>query len=175
MGKVCEHLFDSLEINGVILLHNERQNSDKLSIGDILCNFRNRWFVRWNKPPPMLISGELTSALMSLNLVMKACLTTSTVNSEASTMTTSGNNTHRWSENIKCVKVILNITLDISFQLIFALPAFHENCSMFRRHTMSRRMQLVNLSLMSVGNKWINPGLTYFLLPMTPFHKCIFY
>lgn len=35
---------------------------------------------------------------------------------------------------------------------------------------MSRRMQLVNLSLMSVGNKQINPGLTYFLLPATPLH-----
>lgn len=35
---------------------------------------------------------------------------------------------------------------------------------------MSSRMQLVNLSLMSAGNKGINPGLTYFLLPATPLH-----
>lgn len=41
----------------------------------------------------------LTSALMSLNLVMKACLTTSTATSDASTIITSGNSTHRWSEN----------------------------------------------------------------------------
>ncbi len=36
---------------------------------------------------------------MSLNLVMKACLTTSTAISEAITMSTSGNSTHKWSKN----------------------------------------------------------------------------
>lgn len=40
---------------------------------------------------------------MSLNLVMKACLTTSTATSDAITMTTSGNSTHRWSK-IKHIK-----------------------------------------------------------------------
>lgn len=45
------------------------------------------------------------------------------------------------------------------------LPGFQENCSMFLRQTMSRRMQLVNLSLISVkvgkqkkvNQSWINP------------------
>lgn len=50
------------------------------------------------------------------------------------------------------------------FTALCSLPGFHENCSMFLRQTMRRRMQLVNLSLMSVGNKQINPGLTYFAL-----------
>lgn len=39
----------------------------------------------------------LTSAFMSLNLVMKACLMMSTATSEVTTIMTSGNNTHRWS------------------------------------------------------------------------------
>lgn len=39
----------------------------------------------------------LTSAVMSLNLVIKACLMMSTTISEVMTMKTSGNNTHRWS------------------------------------------------------------------------------
>lgn len=101
---------------------------------------------------------------MSLNLVMKACLTTSTATSEASTMTTSGNSTHKWSKIIakKLISIIVQyyIATDESSAALCLLPGFHENCSMFLRHTMSRRMQLVNLSLMSVGNKknqsWIN-------------------
>ena len=42
-------------------------------------------------------ANALTSALMSLNFVMKACLMTSTATSEAMTMMTSGQRTHRWS------------------------------------------------------------------------------
>lgn len=90
----------------------------------------------------------LTSALMSLNLVMKACLTTSTATSEAITMTTSGNSTHKWSkikhEKLISVNVQYNITYkkvsDSLMQLCVQLPGFHENCSMFRRQTMSRRI-----------------------------------
>lgn len=90
----------------------------------------------------------LTSALMSLNLVMKACLTTSTATSEAITMTTSGNSTHKWSkikhEKLISVNVQYNITYkkvsDSLLQLFVQLPGFHENCSMFRRQTMSRRI-----------------------------------
>lgn len=49
-------------------------------------------------------SVALTSAVMSLNFVMKACLTTSTAISDKITMKTSGSRTQRWSaSNIKTI------------------------------------------------------------------------
>lgn len=76
---------------------------------------------------------------------------------------------------LRCEKhcdVIANIWINLlcRFQKCYIctalswLPGFHENCSMFLRQTISRRMQLVNLSFMSEENKQINPGLTYFIL-----------
>lgn len=74
----------------------------------------------WNSA---LVWTALTSALMSLNLVMKACLTTSTAISEAITMATSGNSTHRWSERTTTAAWVSDIW-SFTFRMIFFF-SFH--------------------------------------------------
>lgn len=56
----------------------------------------------------------------------------------------------------KCNNTVWMWTLSSTQQrsaVFGGLPGFQENCSMFLRQTMSRRMQLVNLSLISVEGR----------------------
>lgn len=57
--------------------------------------------MRWRRTRRETPPSALTSAGISLNFVMKACLMTSTTTSEMMTTTTSGSNAHMYSEGTR--------------------------------------------------------------------------